>query len=298
MTDSFTFLVNPTSGGGAAPEAVVPIARQLRDAGATVDVTYSPGPQATRDLVGAAVSRGDVVVAVGGDGMLSSLVGEVSRLGGTLGLVPAGRGNDFARMLGISDDQVQQAETLLAGRVSVVDLLSYNGDRTVAGSVYAGVDAAANLVVDRAHWLPKPLQYPYAAIRSLATYSPGHYTVSIDGVARDFHAATVVMANSAYYGKGMKIAPSAVVDDGLLEVVVVSAASRRALIRSLPKVYAGRHVELDEVTVLQGRRVEITADSRTPVLVGGDGEDLGVLPARGQAPAVVEVLPGALRVLR
>ena len=65
---SFSFLVNPLSGGGAAPGAVVPVARLLRDAGATVDVTYSPGPLATLDLVRTAVARGDVVVAVGGDG--------------------------------------------------------------------------------------------------------------------------------------------------------------------------------------------------------------------------------------
>ena len=63
---SFSFLVNPASGGGAAPDAVVPVARLLREAGATVDVTYSPGPRATDDLVRAAVARGDVVVSVGG----------------------------------------------------------------------------------------------------------------------------------------------------------------------------------------------------------------------------------------
>lgn len=298
MTASFAFLVNPTSGGGAAPQAVVPVARLLRDAGATVEVTYSPGPLATVDLVGAAVGRGDVVVAVGGDGMLASVVGEVSRLGGTLGLVPAGRGNDFARMLGIPEDAAGQAETLLAGRAATVDLLRYDDSRLVAGSVYAGVDSAANAVVDRAHWLPRQLQYPYAALRSIATYRPGHYTVVVDGESRDVHAATVVVANSAYYGKGMKIAPGAEVDDGLLEVVIIRAASRRALMQALPTVYDGRHVELDEVTVLRGRRVELTADAPTPVLVGGDGEGLGVLPARGQAPAVVEVVPGALRVLR
>lgn len=297
MTASFAFLVNPASGGGAAPQAVVPVARLLRDAGAAVQVTYSPGPRATRDLVATAVSRGDVVVAVGGDGMLASVVGEVSRTGGTLGLVPAGRGNDFARMLGVPGDPAGQAETLLAGRVSKVDLLCHDGARLVAGSVYAGVDAAANEVVDRAHWLPRRFQYPYAALRSLATYRPGHYAVDVDGTVHEFHAATVVIANSAYYGKGMRIAPSAVVDDGLLDVVVVGAASRRALVQSLPKVYDGRHVELDGVTVLQGSRVEISADAAAPVPVGGDGEGLGVLPARGQAPTVVELLPSALQIL-
>lgn len=296
MTRSFAFLVNPHSGGGAAPEAVVPIARALRDAGAQVEVTYSPGPQATRDLVGGAVSRGDVVVSVGGDGMVSSLAGEVSRCGGTLGLVPAGRGNDFARMLGVPDSPAGQADLLLSATPRSIDMIAY-ADRLVAGSVYAGVDARASEIVDKAHWLPRKLQYPYAAIRSLATYTPADFRVDIDGVSATYQAATVVVANSGYYGKGMKIAPSAVVDDGLLDVIVIEAASRLALIRSLPKVYDGTHVDLPEVHVLRGRRVEVSADARTPVPVGGDGEPQGILPRLNEAPAVVEVRPGALNVL-
>uniref|UniRef100_UPI002B2709A6 diacylglycerol/lipid kinase family protein n=1 Tax=Nocardioides sp. TaxID=35761 RepID=UPI002B2709A6 len=100
---SFNFLVNPASGGGAAPGAVIGVTRVLRDAGARVDVTYSPGPLAMAGLVEQAVARGDVVVSVGGDGMLSSLAGGVSQVGGTLAVVPAGRGNDFARMLGLPE---------------------------------------------------------------------------------------------------------------------------------------------------------------------------------------------------
>ena len=226
---SFTFLVNPSSGGGAAPEAVVPVARLLRDAGASVEVTYSPGPKAMADLVGGALARGDVVVSVGGDGMLSSLAGAVSRGHGTLGVLPAGRGNDFARMLGLPEKPEAQARLLLEGPVRQVDLLSWTvggQDRLVAGSVYAGVDARASEIVDKAHWLPKKLQYPYAAVRSLATYQPGRYRVAVDGVEHEYDAATVVVANSAYYGKGMKIAPEASVSDGVLDVVVIEAASK------------------------------------------------------------------------
>lgn len=301
MTRTFSFLVNPTSGGGAAPGAVVPVARLLREAGATVDVTYSPGPKAMADLVATAVARGDVVVSVGGDGMLSSLAGSVSSAGGTMAVVPAGRGNDFARMLGLPSDPEPLAAVLLETEPRKVDLLSFclpgDAERRVAGSVYAGVDAIASELVDRAQWLPKRLQYPYAAIRSLATYRPGRYCVTVDGVTHEYAAATVVVANSGYYGKGMQIAPAATLDDGLLDVVVIEAASRWELIRSLPKVYDGRHVTLPEVTVLTGRRVELAADARTPVPVGGDGEPLGVLPGLGAAPAVVEVLPGALSIL-
>jgi diacylglycerol kinase (ATP) len=302
MTRSFTFLVNPTSGGGAAPGAVVPVARALREAGAVVDVTYSPGPQAMGHLVDEAVSRGDVVVSVGGDGMLSSLAGLVAGRDATLAMVPAGRGNDFARMLGLPDDAEAQARVLLEGDVRRVDLLAASGfgataRRIVAGSVYAGVDARAAEIVDRATWLPRSLQYPYAALRALATYRPGQYRLSVDGIVQEYAAATVVVANSAYYGQGMQIAPPASVEDGVLDVVVIEAASRVALMRALPKVYDGRHVALPEVTVLSGKRVELSGTSRGPIPVGGDGEPLGTLPALLADPAVVEVVPGALSVI-
>ena len=300
-TRGFTFLVNPASGGGAAPEAVVPVARLLREAGATVDVTYSPGPRAMAGLVEDAVGRGDVVVSVGGDGMLSSLAGIVSAGGGTLAVLPAGRGNDVARMLGLPTDPVGQARLLLEGAVRRIDLLALTFPgapaRVVAGSVYSGVDARAAELVDRAHRLPRRIQYPYAALRSLATYQPGRYRVSVDGEEREYAAATVVVANSAYYGQGMKIAPDARLDDGRLDVVVIEAASRLELMRSLPKVYDGSHVALPEVSVLTGTRVELRAGARAPVPVGGDGEPLGVLPGLGDAPATVEVLPGALAIL-
>jgi len=294
---SFSFLVNPASGGGAAPEAVVPIARRLRDHGARVDVTYSPGPYAAAALVSEAVARGDVVVSVGGDGMLSSLVGEVSRLGGTLGIVPAGRGNDFARMLGLPADPLAQADVLLAGQRRAVDLISYGGERVLAGSVYAGVDARAAEMVDRARFVPKFAQYPLAAVRSLATYTPARYHLTIDCAAHEIEGATVVVANSGYYGKGMKIAPAALLDDGLLDVIVIEAGSKLGLVRALPSVYDGGHVDRDEVHVFTGRTVTLAATSRRPVPVGGDGEGLGVLPAPPVEPVTISVMPGALTVI-
>src|SRR4051812_19814789 len=252
-------------------------------------------------LVTAAVERGDVVVSVGGDGMLSSLAGLVSAAGGTLGVVPAGRGNDFARMLGLPSEPADVAALLLEGEVQKVDLLALTmtgqEPRIVAGSVYSGVDARAGEIVDRAHRLPRKAQYPYAALRALATYSPARYLVSVDGVAGEYAAANVVVANSAYYGSGMKIAPAASVSDGMLDVVVIEAASRLALMRALPKVYDGAHVDLPQVTVLTGKRIELRADAVRPVAVGGDGEPLGQLPALGDDPAVVEVRPGVLAVI-
>lgn len=302
MTGSrFTFLVNPTSGGGTAPAAAAAVARILEKAGATVVVAHTESAAAVPVIAEEAIAHGSVVISTGGDGMLSSVAGVVSRLGGTLGVVPAGRGNDFARQLGLSDEPEALARTLLDSTPRPVDLLSWRlpgvPERLVAGSVYAGVDARSSEIVDRVRWMPSRLQYPYAAILGLATYQPGHYRVSVDGDAVEYDAATVVVANSGYYGKGMHIAPAARVDDGFLDVVVITAASRGQLIRKMPKVYDGSHVDLDGVHVLRGTRVEIQGEARTPIPVGGDGEPLGVLPGLGEAPATTTLLPGALRML-
>ena len=296
---SFSFLVNPLSGGGAAPAAVVPVARLLREAGAEVEVTYSPGPKASLDLVRAGVGRGDVIVAVGGDGMLSSIAGQVSELGGVLGMVPAGRGNDFARMLKLSDDPEVIAKTLLNGTETPTDLISVTlpgaEPSLVAGSVYSGVDARAGEIVDKVRWMPAKLQYPYASIHALATYVPSRFEVVVDGERHSFLAATVVVANSGYYGKGMHIAPDASVTDGVLDVIVIEASSRREMVKALPKVYDGAHVLLDQVKVLKGARVEISGIPSVPM--GGDGEPLRMLPTSASAPAVVQVLPGVLKIL-
>ena len=285
---SFHCLVNPLSGGGVAPAAVVPVARILRDAGARVEVTYSPGPVACADLAREAVSRGDVVVAVGGDGMLSSVATAVVESGGVLGVVPAGRGNDFARMLGLGTDPAEVGRVLLEGEPTVVDVIDA-GRRIVLGSVYAGVDSLASEIVDRVTRLPRSVHYPYAAVRSLLQFSPTRFTVEVDGRRTEEQAYMVVVANSGYYGAGMHIAPDASLDDGVLDVVVVRAASKLRLIRSMPRLYDGSHVELDDVLVLRGRHVAVT--SGAPVTAYGDGERLAPLPV------TATVRPAALTVL-
>ena len=107
-------------------------------------------------------------------------------------------------------------------------------------------------------------------MRSLATFTPATYSLVLDGTPLEVRAATVVVANSGCYGSGMRIAPDASVTDGELDVVVIGAAGRLDLIRSLPKVYDGSHVALPEVQVLRARHVEmsVTAAPAPGVPVG------------------------------
>jgi diacylglycerol kinase family enzyme len=229
-----------------------------------------------------------VVVAVGGDGMVASLAGAVVEAGGVLGIVPSGRGNDFARQLGVGGSPEEVAATLLKAEPRRVDAIDVDG-RIVVGSVYAGVDSLASELVDGAHGLPRTLQYPYAAVRSVVQFRPSAYDVVVDGEAHRFEAYTVVVANSGYYGSGMHIAPEAELDDGVLDVVVIRAASKLRLIKAMPKLYDGTHVALEEVVVLRGREVSVAAAN--PTLAYGDGEQLGPLPV------TASVRPSALQVL-
>jgi diacylglycerol kinase (ATP) len=295
----YTLLVNPVCGNGSGAAAAESVGRTLRDAGQDVTITPTPGMRETHDLVDRVAARGDVIVLVGGDGTLSSVAGRIAARGGTLGIVPAGRGNDFARMLGLPSSPAAAAEVLLSGSPKTVDLLQVTipgGEpRVIAGSTYSGLDARAGEIVETVRWLPVKLQYPYSALHAMATYRPARFRVVVDGDGAEYVGASVVVANSAYYGNGMKIAPGAVVDDGMLDVVIIEAESRRRLMRSLPKVYQGAHVNMPGVHVRRGRRVEVTASPQ--VSMGGDGEPVGRLPGLAEPPAVVEVLPEALTVL-
>lgn len=296
---SFRMLVNPTSGGGRAPAALVPVARILRDAGHRVEVTWSSSVAAVPDLVARAVEAGEVVVSVGGDGMVASLVGPVADLrhrGGVLGLVPAGRGNDFARMLGIGPGAEQAARRLLTAEPRAVDLIDCGGT-TVAGSVYAGIDSDAALMVARMTRMPRALQYPWAGLRAMLRYRPRHFRLVIDGETHEFDAGMVVVANSQYYGKGMRVAPDAVLDDGELDVVVVGALGKLELVTKMVRVYTGTHVRDPGVHVLRAREVSISVDGDSPLPIGGDGEDLGTLPGLDEPPLRVAVRARALHVL-
>jgi YegS/Rv2252/BmrU family lipid kinase len=294
----FLFVVNPVSGGGAAPGAADAVMTLLRDQGHDVRVETTQSGAEAVPMVAEAAAAGVTIVSVGGDGMLASLAGAVSENDGVLGIVPAGRGNDFARMLGLSAEPEDVAAALV-GPTRRVDLLRVTlptaETRMVAGSVYFGLDAIAGEYVEKLRRWPTGMQYQLAAVQAITFYKPSFFSVRVDGQTLELTGSSVVVANSAYYGSGMKIAPAAAVDDGLLDVVAVAAPNRRSLLKSFPKVYDGSHVELPEVRVLRGSRVELNA--QPDVSFAGDGEALGRAPLPGQPPVVVEIVPAALTVL-
>lgn len=304
-------LVNPRSAGGRGARVGEAAVARLRGLGHAVEVLRAPDA-ATAELVAArAVARSgadapDALVVVGGDGVVHLGVNVVARTGVPLGVVPAGTGNDLARAWGLPSDPVAAVDTIDAcvrlGAVRAMDVVraepvdgSGGGPRWVAGVVAAGFDAVVNERANGWRWPHGAARYNLAIARELPVFRPVPYRLVLDGQVWETESLLVAVANTTSYGGGMTIAPDASATDGLLDVVVVTPVPLHRFVRLFPKVYAGTHVELDEVEVRRAATVEVgvDGDGRHPrrIVAYGDGERLGPLARRfsavGRALAVL-----------
>ncbi|MFI1768297.1 YegS/Rv2252/BmrU family lipid kinase [Streptomyces sp. NPDC020800] len=289
----FTAVVNPTAGDSTGAASLLQLARLLREAGAELQTEYSNSLAHAQDIARQAGERGRVVLAVGGDGMAGGIGGALSGTGTVLGLVPAGRGNDFARALDLPADPAALADILLHAeprRVDTIEVESAVHPRTVVlGSVYAGVDALANRHANHARLLRGAASYYAGGLRAVTTWRAADYRVTVDGEEHALRGYTVVAANSPYYGSGRLIAPGARVDDGLLDVVMIRDAPRRLFFAMMNELKTGAHINRPEVQILRGKELRIEASR--PVPYGADGEVDATLPV------TVRVRPADLPVL-
>jgi diacylglycerol kinase family enzyme len=165
------------------------------------------------------------------------------------------------------------------------------GHSTFIGIASCGFDSEANRVANETRLVRGNLVYAYGALRALAGWKPARFEVRLDG-SDDVHVIigyTVAAANSGAYGGGMMMAPDASLSDGLLDIVLISDASKLRFLRVLPTVFKGEHITQPNVQVLRAREVEVSADR--PFTMYADGDPIGELPV------TVRALPGAVRVM-
>ena len=305
MNGPFCLVVNPSAGRGRSLRVLPEVTAMLDAAGAAYQVRESASLRDARDIAAGAARLGHVVVAVGGDGMAGALAGPAASVGTGFGIIPAGNGNDLARVLGLPSGAAA-ARVLVCGRVRRVDLIAVAVDgepeAIVAGSVYLGLPAVAGEIANRTRWLRGPVVYPVAALRALAGWTPAGFRVDVGGQEpgagpeRDFAGYAVVVANAAYFGAGMKVAPPAEIDDGLLDVVMMRHGSRLAFLRVLMKIKSGAHLGLPLVSTARGADVTVTVGRDLPA--AADGETLAcAAPLRSGGTLRIRVMPGALRAL-
>jgi diacylglycerol kinase (ATP) len=288
--------INPSASFGKSREVGPALVQTLRAEGHEVTSLTEPDFESLQASAAAALDRRpDALVVVGGDGMVNLGVNLLAGRRVPLGIVPAGTGNDMARTLGIPYESAEAAIRALGAALGreprTIDAAKARwdgGERWFACALSAGFDAIVN---ERANLMrhPKgPSRYTLAILAELIRLRPIDYRLILDGRVIQTQGSLVSVGNGISLGGGMRITPDALLDDGLLDVMIVQPLSRARFLRLFPKVFSGTHTGLPVVRMERARRIRIEADG---IVVYGDGERFG------PAPVDIELVPGALRVL-
>ncbi|HWM55043.1 MAG TPA: YegS/Rv2252/BmrU family lipid kinase [Solirubrobacterales bacterium] len=281
-------LVNPASAHGRTRKLLPRVEQALDARRIAFRVELTGGLEDGVERALAAADLGEVPVVMGGDGLVGAVGGALAGGETPLGIVPGGRGNDLARVLGIPDDPEGAVEVLAAGHTRRIDVGEANGRRFL-GIVSVGFDSEANKLANETSVLRGNLVYAYAALRTLIGWKPVRFTLQVGEERERLTGYSISVANNKAFGGGMFIAPDAELDDGEFDVIAVGAVSKLRFAGNLPKVFKGTHVEEDEVRVFRASRLELSASRPLPVYA--DGEHLTDLPVS------LRVLPRALDLL-
>jgi len=290
------FIVNPHSGAGSTGHLWPDWHQRIQRVLGNVDFAYTKGSLHAMSLAREALGRGhDRIIAVGGDGTLNEVLngffdeGEPCCTGAALAYIPSGTGADFSRTLGFHGRSIDEhIERLLCAPVTAVDcgevrFVSAKGEETnrlFINESSLGFSANTADAVNRAskHFKGR-LPFLIGVVRCLSTLRNPLLRISVEGeLVHEEPTLLVAVANGKYFGGSMMIAPNAEIDDGLLDIIVISAMSRLTLLRKIKSIYSGQHLDEPEVTALRGKTVHINAVN-DEVLLEMDGEQPGKLGA-------------------
>ena len=289
MSSHWCVIVNPASGGGRAKRVSVRVVDRLRAQGEAVDILLTQARGDGARLARTALDQGAKQIAIcGGDGTIHEVVNALVGAEAVVGLVPCGRGNDLARALGVPNDVNGIVETLVNGAERLIDL-GRIGEQYFCTVASLGLDTVvAKTVYENRVPFTGQLAYTLAVLKCLGPFQCPSVTLKGDFGTFEGRIFVAATGNTAFYGSGIQVVPSAVADSGYLELCLVSETSKWTVLGLFAKAFSGRHVESDLVRVEKTRTLSIV--SNEPLWIFADGEPVC------QTPAVLEVVPKSLRV--
>jgi YegS/Rv2252/BmrU family lipid kinase len=285
-------LANPAAGGGRTRKLLDVARAALADAGIEPRLVLTEGIEHGRSEARSAARAGaGRVIVMSGDGLIGQVGGELAGTGTALALLPGGRGNDLARVLGIPADIEEAAGIAAAGTTRLIDVGEVIGADGSGGRFLCiascGFDSVANRLANESR-LRGPLVYAWAALRALAGWRAATFTLELDGRTERVTGYSAAACNGNAYGGGMIAAPHAVIDDGLFDVEASGDVGKLRFLRGMAQVFKGEHLETMDVRLWRAAEVRIEADR--PFTVYADGDPIAELPA------TFRVLPRALEV--
>ena len=218
------------------------------------------------------------VVAFGGDGFIHEIIQHIVPREISLGVIPCGTGNDFARSIDIYRLSLNQQLELIAQTKSRSIDLGRVGSTWFVAILSTGFDALVNDRANAMQWPKGRMRYNIAMIEKIVALRAHSYRIRLDGELVDVQATLVTVANGPSYGGGMKVCPGATLTDGLFDVMVLGKVSRTELLKVFPKVYSGRHVGHPAVTFYRCREIEIIGSGSS----FADGEPISTLPVSAE----------------
>ena len=268
--------INPQSGRGHARKRALIAKQYFSDHGVPVALVEGSSLLDFREKLRNELDRGSIsgVIAFGGDGFIHEIIQHVVPRDISLGVIPCGTGNDFARSIGIYRLSLTQQLDLIGQSDSQAIDLGRVASTWFAAILSTGFDALVNERANLMQWPKGRMRYNVAMIEKILALRAHRYRLRLDGDSVEVEATLVTVANGASYGGGMKVCPDAELNDGFFDVMVLGKVSRIELLKVFPKVYSGRHVGHPAVTFYRCREIEILGSGSS----FADGEPISSLP--------------------
>jgi len=297
-------VVNPASANGSTGKRWPEMAASFEQEGLSFVCSLTERPGHATEITRRFLGEGhDLIIAVGGDGTANEVVngffdktGRSIRPGAALGLISCGTGRDLFRTLGIPSDSTAAIRHIINSISRPIDLglVTFCNSKEVRESRYfinvagLGLDGATAEKVNRtSKALGGFISFLWATVSTIILYKNQKMNIIVDDEQIcDEPITVVVFGNGRYFGSGMCVAPNALIDDGLLDIIILRDLSKLNLLISLPRVYKGTHLSHSHVSSLRGKKIKVTSEGRA--LLDLDGEQ------PGRAPVEIEIIHHAI----
>ncbi|HOB09816.1 MAG TPA: diacylglycerol kinase family lipid kinase [Limnochordia bacterium] len=287
---SLAIIANPHAGRGRGQRVINTIAGIISERRLDCELLRTVGPGHAIELALKASQTHETIAVVGGDGTVNEVLRGMWQTKSTLAVIPGGTGNDCARGLGIPREPVAALEAVLTGKTARMDVIQEK-DRLFGINSTIGFPSAVLVNVNnrRDSWVKGSAAFFAAVVQTIRELKSYIASIVVDETRLETDIAGVVLMNMPWGGGGLMFAPQARYDDGMISVVIIKSVGRWELMRALPSVYSGKHVNHPSVEILQGKKVVI--ETEVPLIKSFDGD------LHGMTPYAAEIVPQAVSVV-